>query len=253
MKNALLILFLMSIVLVSCTQETFEVIGAVLPEPEVENNPLFDANCVPGDIVLDSFYLDATTREMLPYDHTSRLVFKSESGESVMLHKREEAPTYRRKVVEKFCVNADNEWSVGSEVSEYLRIVYEGVLPSGDEISIYGFMRKEKTWFTDKTIETGYYDDFQVYVSVVAPNSATYHQSTIRCTTWFDDNTVAVEDTDLQYVDENLVRLNLNGEEFENVLIGGEDPHDSELKIYVQKNEGVIGFLSKTGDLFVIE
>ena len=153
MKNLLFVLFVMSIVFASCTKESIQVTAAALASSEIEDHELFDANCTPGDVVLDSFYLDAATKRMMPYDNTSRLVFKSENGETVILHKKEEEPKYRREVVEQFCVNANEEWSVGSEVSEDLRIVYEGTMASGDEISISGFMHKEKTWFTDKTIK----------------------------------------------------------------------------------------------------
>ncbi len=251
MKNVLFVLFVMSIVFASCTKESIQITAAVLANSDIENHELFDANCTPGDVVLDSFYLNETTIGMMP-DY-NRLVFKSESRETINLYKKDEEPDYRREVVEQFCVNADEEWSVGSEVTEHLRIVYEGTMSSGDEVSITGFMHKEKTWFTDKTKETGYYDDLQIRVNIVAPNSVTYHQSAVRCVTWFDDSVVSIEDTDLRYVDEKLTTVTLNGQEFEDVIIGNDDPHSSEVKIYTQKDVGVIGFISTTGELFVIQ
>lgn len=245
-----------NIVLVSCTEKSMQIIGAALPEPEIENNELFDANCVPGDVVLDSFYLNEATLRMLPDENTSRLVFKAASGETLTFNRKEEEPKYNREIVEKYCVNADREWSVGSEISEKLRISYEAALPAGNKLVIRGFMHKEKTWFTDKTKETGYYDAFQVYIAFSpapsSPNQA-HEQSTIRCTTWFDDSVVVIEDTELSYVDERLDTVTLNGQEFDNVLIGNDDPFGSEIKIYTQKDVGVIAFMSKTGELFVIE
>jgi len=251
MKNTLLILFVMSIILTSCTKEAIQVTATVLANSDIQDHELFDANCTPGDVVLDSFYLNEATIAMLP--DVNRLVFKSQNGETVTLQKKEEDPTYRREVVEQFCVNADEEWSVGSEVSEHLNTRYEGVFPSGDEITISGFMHKEKTWFTDKTKETGYYDDLRIRVSIVAPNSVTYHQSAVRCVTWFDDSTVSIEDTELPYVNERLTTVTLNGQTFDNVMIGNDDPHNSDIKIYTQKDVGVIGFLTQTGELFVLE
>ncbi len=253
MKNLLFVLIVMSIVFASCTKESLQITAAVLANSEIENHELFDANCTPGDVVLDSFYLDTATKRMMPYDNTSRLVFKSESGETVTLFKKEEDPTYRREVVEQFCVNADEEWSVGSEVSEHLRVRYEGTMPSGDEILITGFMHKEKTWFTDKTKETGYYDDIQIRVDIITVNPVRYYQSAVKCVTWFDDSVVSIEDTDLSYVDERLTTVTLNGQEFVDVIIGYDDPDGTEIKIYTQKGVGVVGFASTTGELFVIQ
>lgn len=252
MKNVSLFFSVISILFTSCTAA--DLISVALPSSDITNNELFDVNCVPGDVVLDSFYLDDVTRNMLPYDNTNRLVFTTAGGGTVILHKQEEEPEYRRDVVEKFCVNADEEWSVGSEVSEHQRVVYEGILPSGEEITIRGFMHKEKTWFSSGDKETGYYDDFQVYVSINTPNKFNYSQATIKCMTWFDDSIVSVEDVELSHIDENLTTVSLNGQEFDNALIGSEFSNaNSEVKIYAQKNVGVIAFTTKTGELFVIQ
>lgn len=251
MKNLLLFFSVISILFTSCTAA--DLVSVALPSSDITNNELFDVNCVPGDVVLDSFYLDDATRNMLPYDNTNLLVFKSESGNTVVLHRQEEEPKYRREIVEKFCVNADKEWSVGSEVSEHFRVVYDGLLPSGEEVTIRGFMHKEKTWFSEGNKETGYYDDFQVYVSINTPDKIDYSTSSIKCMTWFDNSIVSVEDVDLSYVDERLITVDLNGQEFDNVLIGNDDYSGTEVKIHAQKDVGVIGFTTKTGELFVIE
>ena len=253
MKKSLLILFVFSIVLASCTKESIQVIGAVIGESDIENHELFDANCTPGDIVLDSFYLNEATLGMLPYESTSRLAFKSETGGSVLLYKKDEEPTYRREVVEKYCVNADEEWSVGSEVTEHLRISYEGTLSSGEDVFISGYMHKEKTWFSDKSKETGYYDDLQIRVSFAIPNSVHYRSSSVKATSWLDNSIVSIEDTKHAHIDEQFTTVTLNGQEFENVIMGSDNIDDSEVKIYTQKDVGVIGFVSAAGDLFVIQ
>ena len=247
MKNVALFFSVISILFTSCTAADF--VSIVLPseDEDITTHELFDADCVPGKEVLDSFYVEEVTKAMLPYDNTNRLIFKNENGERAIFDKEEKDLSYREEVVERFCVNADGEWSLGTEISERKSIKFDGTLPSGKPMALNGFMNKEKTWFADSEKQTGYYDEFQVYVS-----DENYQTGRIKFVSWLDAETVNREDIDVR--DSALeASVVLRGVEYTDVYVNSNGEYGIDVDIYVQSGRGVIAFTTTEGELFILE
>lgn len=250
MKKTMIISIILNVLFSSCTETGRAVLVAALPSSDITTHELFDANCIAENVILDSFYLHNDTRELLPYKTGDVLKFKNESGQVVEFAASAGVEiSHKEKITDKFCVNAEKEWSTGSEISEHFRVNFAGTLPSGDDFVIYGFMNKEKISSTQNQDIKGYYDDFNVYIA----NAETHEEARIRMVSWRDDFNLSREDilfTDMGYFQSEV---NLLGQNFSDVYIAeSQYAPDSKLKIYLQQGHGVIAFETAGGEIFVL-